>query len=146
MIPGATKSLAAGMARFLARAARQSSLRGLRDLQEYTAEQQELPVRLTSLADMVQWAQNWVRVVPLQLYSYLASGVTNVCIRPTWQARARGFSATWNNHSGSRSSRPPRSATELPNLPSAESARLPAEDFLTGDQGVSPMEERVQVK
>ncbi|MFL5663274.1 MAG: hypothetical protein ACJ8BW_18315 [Ktedonobacteraceae bacterium] len=69
MIPGATKSLAAGMARFLPRAARQSSLRGLRDLQEYTAEQQELPVRLTSLADMVQWAQNWARVVPLQLYS-----------------------------------------------------------------------------
>ena len=26
---------------------------------EYTAEQQELPVRLTSLADMVHWAQNW---------------------------------------------------------------------------------------
>jgi hypothetical protein len=28
---------------------------------EYTAGQQELPVRLTSLADMVQWAQNWAR-------------------------------------------------------------------------------------
>ena len=28
---------------------------------EYTAGQQELPVRLTSLADMVQWAQNWPR-------------------------------------------------------------------------------------
>jgi NADH-quinone oxidoreductase subunit B len=28
---------------------------------EYTAGQQELPVRLTSLADMVQWAQNWSR-------------------------------------------------------------------------------------
>jgi hypothetical protein len=66
------------MARFLARAARQSSLRGLRDLQEYTAGQQELPVRLTSLADMGPWAQNWARVVPLQLYSYLAPGVTNV--------------------------------------------------------------------
>ena len=26
---------------------------------EYTAGQQELPERLTSLADMVQWAQNW---------------------------------------------------------------------------------------
>ena len=26
---------------------------------EYTAGQQELPVKLTSLADMVQWAQNW---------------------------------------------------------------------------------------
>ena len=51
---------------------------------EYTAGQQELPVRLTSLADMVQWAQNWARVVPLQLYSYLAPGVTNVCIRPVY--------------------------------------------------------------
>ena len=28
---------------------------------EYTAGQQELPVRLTSLAVMVQWAQNWSR-------------------------------------------------------------------------------------
>jgi NADH-quinone oxidoreductase subunit B len=28
---------------------------------EYTARQQELPVRLASLADMVQWAQNWSR-------------------------------------------------------------------------------------
>ncbi len=28
---------------------------------EYTAGQQELPVRLTSLAEMVQWAQNWSR-------------------------------------------------------------------------------------
>jgi NADH-quinone oxidoreductase subunit B len=28
---------------------------------EYTAGQQELPVQLTSLADMVQWAQNWAR-------------------------------------------------------------------------------------
>lgn len=28
---------------------------------EYTAGQQELPVRLTSPADMVQWAQNWAR-------------------------------------------------------------------------------------
>jgi NADH-quinone oxidoreductase subunit B len=28
---------------------------------EHTAGQQELPVRLTSLADMVQWAQNWAR-------------------------------------------------------------------------------------
>jgi NADH-quinone oxidoreductase subunit B len=28
---------------------------------EYIAGQQELPVRLTSLADMVQWAQNWSR-------------------------------------------------------------------------------------
>jgi hypothetical protein len=31
---------------------------------------------------MVHWAQNWARVVPLQLYSYLAPGVINVCIRP----------------------------------------------------------------
>ena len=28
---------------------------------EYTAGQQELPVQLTSLADMLQWAQNWAR-------------------------------------------------------------------------------------
>ena len=28
---------------------------------EYTAGQQEMPVQLTSLADMVQWAQNWAR-------------------------------------------------------------------------------------
>jgi NADH-quinone oxidoreductase subunit B len=28
---------------------------------EYTAGQQELPVRLTSLAEMVHWAQNWAR-------------------------------------------------------------------------------------
>jgi NADH-quinone oxidoreductase subunit B len=28
---------------------------------EYIAGQQELPVRLTSLADMVQWALNWAR-------------------------------------------------------------------------------------
>ena len=28
---------------------------------QYTAGQQELPVRLTSLAEMVQWAQNWAR-------------------------------------------------------------------------------------
>jgi len=45
------------MARFLARAARQSSLLLRRDLQEYTAGQQELPV---------------------QLYNYLAPGVINV--------------------------------------------------------------------
>ncbi len=30
---------------------------------EYTAGQQELPVRLTSLAEMVQWAQNWSRSI-----------------------------------------------------------------------------------
>jgi len=35
-------------------------------------------MRLTSLADMVHWAQNWARVVPLQLYSYLAPGVIKV--------------------------------------------------------------------
>jgi hypothetical protein len=28
---------------------------------EYTAGQQEMPVILTSLADMVHWAQNWSR-------------------------------------------------------------------------------------
>jgi NADH-quinone oxidoreductase subunit B len=28
---------------------------------EYAAGEQELPVRLTSLADMLQWAQNWAR-------------------------------------------------------------------------------------
>jgi NADH-quinone oxidoreductase subunit B len=28
---------------------------------QYTAGQQEMPVMLTSLADMVQWAQNWAR-------------------------------------------------------------------------------------
>ena len=28
---------------------------------EYTAGQQEMPVMLTSLADMLQWAQNWAR-------------------------------------------------------------------------------------
>ena len=28
---------------------------------EYTAGQQEMPVMLTSLADMVHWAQNWAR-------------------------------------------------------------------------------------
>ena len=31
---------------------------------------------------MVHWAQNWARVVPLQLYSYLAPGVIDVCIGP----------------------------------------------------------------
>ena len=29
--------------------------------QEYTPGDQELPVQLTNLADMVQWAQNWAR-------------------------------------------------------------------------------------
>src|SRR2546429_4317950 len=29
--------------------------------QEYTPGDQELPVQLTSLADMLQWAQNWAR-------------------------------------------------------------------------------------
>src|SRR2546429_8019387 len=28
---------------------------------EYTAGQQEIPVMLTSLADMLHWAQNWAR-------------------------------------------------------------------------------------
>src|SRR5258708_34371881 len=29
--------------------------------QEYTPGDQELPVQITSLADMIQWAQNWAR-------------------------------------------------------------------------------------
>jgi NADH-quinone oxidoreductase subunit B len=29
--------------------------------EEYIPGQQEMPVRLTSLAEMVQWAQNWAR-------------------------------------------------------------------------------------
>ena len=29
--------------------------------QEYTPGDQELPVQLTSLADMLRWAQNWAR-------------------------------------------------------------------------------------
>ena len=29
--------------------------------QEYTPGDQELPVQVTSLADMLQWAQNWAR-------------------------------------------------------------------------------------
>ncbi len=37
---------------------------------EYTAGQQELPVRLTSLADMVQWAQNWARSRSIWPFSY----------------------------------------------------------------------------
>ena len=37
---------------------------------EYTAGQQELPVRLTSLADMVQWAQNWSRSRSIWPFSY----------------------------------------------------------------------------
>jgi len=37
---------------------------------EYTAGQQELPVMLTSLADMVQWAQNWARSRSIWPFSY----------------------------------------------------------------------------
>jgi len=37
---------------------------------EYTARQQELPVMLTSLADMVQWAQNWARSRSIWPFSY----------------------------------------------------------------------------
>ena len=39
-------------------------------LTEYTAGQQELPVILTSLADMVQWAQNWARSRSIWPFSY----------------------------------------------------------------------------
>jgi NADH-quinone oxidoreductase subunit B len=37
---------------------------------EYTAGQQELPVRPTSLADTVQWAQNWSRSRSIWPFSY----------------------------------------------------------------------------
>ena len=37
---------------------------------EYTAGQQELPVMLTSLADMVHWAQNWARSRSIWPFSY----------------------------------------------------------------------------
>ena len=37
---------------------------------EYTAGQQELPVILTSLADMVHWAQNWARSRSIWPFSY----------------------------------------------------------------------------
>jgi NADH-quinone oxidoreductase subunit B len=37
---------------------------------EYTVVQQELPVRLTSLEDMVQWAQNWARFRSIWPFSY----------------------------------------------------------------------------
>jgi len=37
---------------------------------EYTAGQQELPVILTSLADMVQWEQNWARSRSIWPFSY----------------------------------------------------------------------------
>ena len=37
---------------------------------EYTAGQQELPAMLTSLADMVQWAQNWARSRSIWPFSY----------------------------------------------------------------------------
>ena len=37
---------------------------------EYTAGQQEMPVILTSLADMVRWAQNWSRSRSIWPFSY----------------------------------------------------------------------------
>ncbi len=37
---------------------------------EYTAGQQELPVIVTRLADMVQWAQNWARSRSIWPFSY----------------------------------------------------------------------------
>ena len=37
---------------------------------EYTAWQQEMPVILTSLADMVRWAQNWSRSRSIWPFSY----------------------------------------------------------------------------
>jgi len=37
---------------------------------EYTAGQQELPIILTSLADMVHWAQNWARSRSIWPFSY----------------------------------------------------------------------------
>lgn len=37
---------------------------------EYTAGQQEMPVILTSLADMLRWAQNWARSRSIWPFSY----------------------------------------------------------------------------
>ena len=37
---------------------------------EYTAGQQEMPVILTSLADMLHWAQNWARSRSIWPFSY----------------------------------------------------------------------------
>ena len=37
---------------------------------EYTAGQQEMPVMLTSLADMVHWAQNWARSKSVWPFGY----------------------------------------------------------------------------
>ena len=37
---------------------------------QYTAGQQEMPVMVTSLADMVQWAQNWSRSRSIWPFSY----------------------------------------------------------------------------
>jgi NADH-quinone oxidoreductase subunit B len=46
------------------------SCEGLGTAAEYTAGQQELPVILTSLADMVKWAQNWSRSRSIWPFSY----------------------------------------------------------------------------
>src|SRR5205823_15103805 len=37
---------------------------------EYTPGDQEYPVQLTSLADMLQWAQNWARSKPVWPQGY----------------------------------------------------------------------------
>ena len=37
---------------------------------EYTAGQQEMPVVLTSVADMLRWAQNWARSRSIWPFSY----------------------------------------------------------------------------
>jgi NADH-quinone oxidoreductase subunit B len=41
-----------------------------REPAEYAAGQQELLVRLMSLADMMQWTQNWVRLRSIWPLSY----------------------------------------------------------------------------
>jgi len=43
---------------------------------EYTAGQQELPVIVTSLADMVQWAQNWSRSRSIYVIAFSDGGYT----------------------------------------------------------------------
>ena len=53
---------------------------------EYTAEQQELPVRLTSLTDMVHWAQNWAcsrSIWPLG-YGLCSSAIEKIAAAPQY--------------------------------------------------------------
>src|SRR5437867_11907502 len=45
-------------------------LRMARGPQDYTPGQQEEPAVLTSLADMLQWAQNWARSRSIWPFSY----------------------------------------------------------------------------